>query len=79
MRHYCRARPGAYSDQYCRVHVVVHAGAGAKGISGEYAIVKDGDRTLHGLVHFDIARKTGGIVGTGKVGQIVVRVLIAFG
>ena len=41
--------------------------------------VRDGNLSLHGLVGFDISEKTVGIIGTGKVGQIVTRILTAFG
>lgn len=44
-----------------------------------YNRVRDGNMALHGLVGFDMSEKTVGIIGTGKVGRIVARILIGFG
>lgn len=41
--------------------------------------VRDGNMTMQGLVGFDLRGKTVGIIGTGKVGKIVVRILSSFG
>lgn len=43
------------------------------------ARVRDGNLSLQGLVGFDMASKTVGIIGTGKVGRIVARILRGFG
>lgn len=44
-----------------------------------YNRVQQGNMTLNGLVGFDMASKTVGIIGTGKVGRIVARILRGFG
>lgn len=41
--------------------------------------VRDGNFTTHGLVGFDISDRTVGIIGTGKVGRIVARIMRGFG
>lgn len=41
-------------------------------------LVRDGSLSRHGLVGFELADKTVGIIGTGKVGQIVARILQGF-
>jgi D-lactate dehydrogenase len=41
--------------------------------------VREFDFSLHGLVGFDLNGKTAGIVGTGKIGRIVARILRGFG
>lgn len=41
--------------------------------------VRDGNLNLHGLVGFDVSDKTVGIIGTGKVGRIVARIMRGFG
>lgn len=41
--------------------------------------VRELDFSLHGLVGFDLNGKTAGIVGTGKIGRIVARILRGFG
>lgn len=49
-----------------RVHIATHR-------------VRDGNMALQGLVGFDMRGKTVGIIGTGKVGRLVVRLLSSFG
>lgn len=44
-----------------------------------YLRVRDGNFSLDGLLGFDLAGKTVGVVGTGKIGQIVGRILFSFG
>lgn len=41
--------------------------------------VRDGNLLLNGLVGFDVANKTVGIIGTGKVGRLTARILRGFG
>lgn len=41
--------------------------------------VRDGNLSLHGLVGFDVSDCTIGIIGTGKVGRIVARIMKGFG
>ena len=44
-----------------------------------YGRVREGNFALDGLLGFDLVGRTVGVVGTGKIGAIVVRILIACG
>lgn len=44
-----------------------------------YNRVREGNFALEGLLGFDLAGKTAGVVGTGQIGEIVCRILIGFG
>jgi len=44
-----------------------------------YCQVREGNFSLKGLLGFDMANKTAGIIGTGKIGSLVVRTLRAMG
>lgn len=44
-----------------------------------YCQVREGNFSLQGLLGFDMAGKTAGIIGTGKIGSLVVRTLRAMG
>jgi D-lactate dehydrogenase len=44
-----------------------------------YARVRDGNFALDGLMGFDMHGRTAGIVGTGKIGALVVRSLLVLG
>lgn len=44
-----------------------------------WARVREGNFSLHGLMGFDLHGRTAGVVGTGRIGQIVVQLLHAFG
>ncbi|HEY8580393.1 MAG TPA: 2-hydroxyacid dehydrogenase, partial [Beijerinckiaceae bacterium] len=44
-----------------------------------YNRVREGNFALEGLLGFDIAGKTAGVVGTGKIGEAVCRILTGFG
>lgn len=41
--------------------------------------VRDGNFSLDGLMGFDLARRTAGLVGTGTIGRVVARILRGFG
>jgi D-lactate dehydrogenase len=43
-----------------------------------YARVRDGNFALDGLLGFDLAGRTAGVVGTGRIGAIVARILRGF-
>lgn len=40
---------------------------------------RDGNFSLHGLLGFDMYKKTAGIIGTGKIAKILIRILKGFG
>lgn len=44
-----------------------------------YARVRDGNFALEGLMGFDMNGRTAGVIGTGKIGSLVVRSLLALG
>ena len=44
-----------------------------------WARVREGNFSLAGLVGFDLHGKTAGVVGTGRIGAIVARILLGFG
>ena len=44
-----------------------------------YARVREGNFSLEGLLGFDLRERTVGIVGTGKIGALVARILHGFG
>lgn len=44
-----------------------------------YWRTRDGNFSLHGLMGFDMHGKTAGIIGTGKIAKILIRILKSFG
>lgn len=44
-----------------------------------YSRVRDGNFSLDGLVGFDLYKKTVGIVGTGRIGSVLAKILTGFG
>ena len=44
-----------------------------------YSRVRDGNFALEGLLGFDIHKKTIGVIGTGKIGQIFIGLISGFG
>lgn len=44
-----------------------------------YWRTRDGNFSLHGLMGFDMHGKTAGIIGTGKIARILIRILKSFG
>lgn len=44
-----------------------------------YNRVREGNFSIDGLLGFDLNGRTAGIVGTGKIGQIVAKILLGFG
>lgn len=44
-----------------------------------HARVREGNFSLDGLLGFDICGRTAGVVGTGKIGTVVARILTGFG
>jgi len=44
-----------------------------------YSRVRDGNFALDGLLGFDLHKKTVGVIGTGKIGQIFIQIVKGFG
>jgi D-lactate dehydrogenase len=44
-----------------------------------YARVREGNFSLDGLVGFDLNGKTVGVIGTGRIGTVLIRILAGFG
>lgn len=73
------ARVPAYSPYAVAEHSVGLILALNRRIHRAYARVREGNLSLEGLLGFDLHGRTAGIVGTGKIGLIVARILGGFG
>jgi D-lactate dehydrogenase len=72
-------RVPAYSPQSVAEHTVALMLALDRKIHRAHARVREGNLALDGLLGFDIGARTVGIVGTGKIGATVARLLAGFG
>ncbi len=68
-------RVPAYSPNAVAEHTLALILALNRRIHRAYGRVRDGNFSLDGLVGFDVAGKTVGIVGTGRIGAIVARLM----
>jgi D-lactate dehydrogenase len=68
-------RVPAYSPNAVAEHTLALILALNRRIHRSYNRVRDANFALDGLVGFDVAGKTAGVVGTGKIGTIVARLL----
>lgn len=68
-------RVPAYSPNAVAEHTIALILALNRRIHRAYNRVRDGNFSLDGLVGFDLAGKTAAVVGTGKIGTIVARLL----
>ena len=73
------ARVPAYSPHAVAEHTIALMLALDRKIHRAYTRVRDGNFALDGLLGFDLYRRTVGIVGTGKIGTVVARILLGFG
>jgi D-lactate dehydrogenase len=73
------ARVPAYSPHAVAEHTVALILALDRKIHRAYSRVRDGNFALDGLLGFDLSGRTAGVVGTGKIGVLVARILAAFG
>lgn len=71
-------RVPAYSPNAVAEHTIALILALNRRVYKAYNRVRDGNFSLDGLVGFDLAGKTAGIVGTGRIGAIVARLLWHF-
>lgn len=72
------ARVPAYSPNAVAEHTIALILALNRRIHKAYNRVREGNFALDGLVGFDLAGKTAGIVGTGRIGELVARLLWHF-
>ncbi len=73
------ARVPAYSPHAVAEHTVGLILALNRKLHRAYNRVREGNFSLDGLLGFDLAGKTAGIVGTGQIGAVVARILAGFG
>lgn len=68
--------------QYSPYAVAEHAAALILSLNRKiyrsYSRVREGNFSLNGLVGFDLAGKTVGIIGTGKIGSVMVKIMNGF-
>lgn len=72
-------RVPAYSPYAVAEHAVALMLSLNRKIHRAYWRTRDGNFALHGLMGFDMHGKTAGIVGTGKIAKILIRILRGFG
>jgi D-lactate dehydrogenase len=72
------ARVPAYSPNAVAEHTIALILALNRHVHRAYNRVREGNFSLDGLVGFDLAGKTAGIVGTGRIGALVARLLWHF-
>lgn len=72
-------RVPAYSPHAVAEHTVGMILALNRKLHRAYNRVREGNFALDGLIGFDLAGRTAGIVGTGKIGAIAARILSGFG
>ena len=73
------ARVPAYSPHAVAEHTLALILALNRKIHRAYNRVREGNFALDGLLGFDLHGKTVGVVGTGKIGTVVVSILRGFG
>lgn len=71
-------RVPAYSPNAVAEHTIALILAANRHIPRAVARVRDGNFALDGLVGFDLAGKTAGVIGTGRIGALVARLLWHF-
>lgn len=72
-------RVPAYSPYAVAEHAVALMLSLNRKIHRAYWRTRDGNFALHGLMGFDMYGKTAGIIGTGKIAKILIRILRGFG
>jgi D-lactate dehydrogenase len=73
------ARVPAYSPEAVAEHAVALILSLDRNIHRAYARVREGNFALEGLLGFNLHGKTVGIVGTGRIGAAVARIMLGFG
>ena len=75
----CVTRVPAYSPHAVAEHTVALILALCRRLHKAYIHVREGNFALDGLLGLDVHGRTAGIIGTGKIGSIVARILASFG
>jgi len=73
------ARVPAYSPDAVAEHTVAMILSLNRAIHRAYARVREGNFALEGLLGFDLKGRTVGVVGTGRIGGAVARIMLGFG
>ena len=73
------SRVPAYSPHAVAEHTIALILALNRKIHRAYARVREGNFALDGLLGFDLVDRTVGVVGTGRIGAVVARILTGFG
>lgn len=73
------ARVPAYSPHAVAEHTVAMILSLNRKIHRAYNRVREGNFSLDGLLGFDLHGRTVGVVGTGKIGSVVARIMSGFG
>jgi len=73
------ARVPAYSPNSVAEHAIALILSLNRKIHRAHNRVREGNFALEGLLGFDLAGKTAGIVGTGQIGRVLARILAGFG
>ena len=73
------ARVPAYSPEAVAEHTVAMILALNRHIHRAYNRVRDGNFALDGLLGFDLKGRTVGVVGTGRIGATLARIMLGFG
>lgn len=72
-------RVPAYSPDAIAEHAAALILSLSRRIHKAYARVREGNFALEGLLGFDLHDKTVGVIGTGKIGQCLARIMAGFG
>jgi len=72
-------RVPAYSPHAVAEHTVALMLGLNRKIHRAYNRVREGNFSLGGLIGFDMVGRTAGVIGTGKIGEVVCRILTGFG
>lgn len=75
----CVARVPAYSPEAIAEHTLALILCLNRKIHRAYARVREGNFALDGLLGFNLANRTVGIIGTGKIGGALAKILSGFG
>jgi len=72
-------RVPAYSPHAVAEHTIALILALNRKVHRSWARIREGNFSLDGLLGFDLVGRTAGVVGTGKIGAAVARILTGFG